>query len=102
MKRAYEILYIVRPDMEEDAVKQLVERFDEVLTSNGAEIIESKEWGKRRLAYEIEDYKDGLYQIVKLDADDSKAVDEFDRLAKISNDIIRHIVGRDEEREENK
>ncbi|CAM3305908.1 30S ribosomal protein S6 [Nosocomiicoccus ampullae] len=102
MKRAYEILYIVRPDMEEDAVKQLVERFDEVLTSNGAEIIESKEWGKRRLAYEIEDYKDGLYQIVKLDADDSKAVDEFDRLAKISNDIIRHIVVRDEEREENK
>ena len=99
MKRAYEILYIVRPDMEEDAVKQLVERFDEVLTSNGAEIIESKEWGKRRLAYEIEDYKDGLYQIVKLDADDSKAVDEFDRLAKISNDIIRHIVVRDEERE---
>lgn len=102
MKRAYEILYIVRPDMEEDAVKQLVERFDEVLTSNGAEIIESKEWGKRRLAYEIEDYKDGLYQIIKLDADDSKAVDEFDRLAKISNDIIRHIVVRDEEREENK
>ena len=102
MKRAYEILYIVRPDLEEDAVKQLVERFDEVLTSNGAEIIESKEWGKRRLAYEIEDYKDGLYQIVKLDADDSKAVDEFDRLAKISNDIIRHIVVRDEEREENK
>ena len=100
MKRAYEILYIVRPDMEEDAVKQLVERFDEVLTSNGAEIIESKEWGKRRLAYEIEDYKDGLYQIVKLDAEDSKAVDEFDRLAKISNDIIRHIVVRDEEREE--
>ncbi|MDK6862830.1 MULTISPECIES: 30S ribosomal protein S6 [Nosocomiicoccus] len=100
MKRAYEILYIVRPDLEEDAVKQLVERFDEVLTSNGAEIIESKEWGKRRLAYEIEDYKDGLYQIVKLDAEDSKAVDEFDRLAKISNDIIRHIVVRDEEREE--
>lgn len=100
MKRAYEILYIVRPDLEEDAVKQLVERFDEVLTSNGAEIIESKEWGKRRLAYEIEDYKDGLYQIIKLDAEDSKAVDEFDRLAKISNDIIRHIVVRDEEREE--
>src|SRR5699024_8722567 len=102
MKRAYEILYIVRPDMEEDAVKQLVERFDEVLTSNGAEIIESTEWGKRRLAYEIEDYKDGLYKIVKLDADDSKAVDEIDRLAKISKDIIRYIVVRDEEREENK
>lgn len=98
--RAYEILYIVRPNIEEDALKALVERFDEVLTSNGATIIESKEWGKRRLAYEIEDFKEGFYRIVKLDAEDSTSVDEFERLAKINNDIIRHIVVRDEQREE--
>lgn len=98
--RAYEILYVVRPNIEEDALKALVERFDEVLTSNGATIIESKEWGKRRLAYEIEDFKEGLYHIVKLDAEDSTSVDEFERLAKINNDIIRHIVVRDEQREE--
>ncbi|CAD2074200.1 MAG TPA: 30S ribosomal protein S6 [Jeotgalicoccus sp.] len=98
--RAYEILYVVRPNIEEDALKALVERFDEVLTSNGATIIESKEWGKRRLAYEIEDFKEGFYRIVKLDAEDSTSVDEFERLAKINNDIIRHIVVRDEQREE--
>ncbi|CAD2072331.1 30S ribosomal protein S6 [Phocicoccus pinnipedialis] len=98
--RAYEILYVVRPNIEEDALKALVERFDDVLTSNGATIIESKEWGKRRLAYEIEDFKEGFYRIVKLDAEDSASVDEFERLAKINNDIIRHIVVRDEQREE--
>lgn len=99
--RSYEILYVIRPDIEEEAKSALVKRFDEVLTSNGAEIVESKEWGKRRLAYEIEDFKDGFYQIVKLNGD-SAATDEFDRLAKINNDIIRHIVVRDEQAEEKK
>ncbi|WP_411843065.1 30S ribosomal protein S6 [Salinicoccus sp. HZC-1] len=96
--RSYEILYVIRPDIEEDAKKALVERFDNLLTSNGGEIVESKEWGKRRLAYEIEDYKEGFYQIIKLNSD-VEATNEFERLAKISNDIIRHIIVRDEQAE---
>lgn len=99
--RSYEILYVIRPDIEEEAKSTLVKRFDEVLTNNGAEIVESKEWGKRRLAYEIEDFKDGYYQIIKYNGD-SAAADEFDRLAKFNNDIIRHIVVRDEQAEEKK
>ncbi|WP_026859419.1 MULTISPECIES: 30S ribosomal protein S6 [Jeotgalicoccus] len=99
--RSYEILYVIRPDIEEEAKATLVKRFDEVLTSNGAEIVESKEWGKRRLAYEIQDFKDGYYQIIKYNGD-SAAADEFDRLAKINNDIIRHIVVRDEQAEDKK
>ena len=73
--------------------KALVERFKEILTSNGAEIIEAKEWGKRRLAYEINDLREGFYQIVKVNAD-SKAIDEYTRLANINEDIIRHIAVR--------
>ena len=99
--RSYEILYVIRPDIEEEAKATLVKRFDEVLTSNGAEIVESKEWGKRRLSYEIQDFKDGYYQIIKYNGD-SAAADEFDRLAKINNDIIRHIVVRDEQAEDKK
>ncbi|WP_020007118.1 30S ribosomal protein S6 [Salinicoccus albus] len=98
--RPYEILYVIRPDIEEEAKKSLVERFDNALTSNGAEIVESKEWGRRRLAYEIKDFKEGIYHIINVKADDG-ATAEFDRLAKISNDIIRHIVVRDEQAEEN-
>ena len=67
--RKYEIMYIIRPTVEDEAKKALIERFDDVLTSNGAEIIESKEWGKRRLAYEIDDLREGFYQIVKVNAD---------------------------------
>lgn len=97
--RAYEILYVIRPDIEEDAKKALVERFDSILTDNGAEIVESKEWGKRRLAYEINDFNEGHYQIIKVKSD-GEATNEFDRLAKINNDIIRHIIVRDEQAEE--
>ena len=91
--RKYELMYIIQPAIEEDAKKALVERFNEILTSNGAEIIEAKEWGKRRLAYEINDLREGFYQIVKVNAD-SRAIDEYIRLANINEDIIRHIAVR--------
>ncbi len=94
--RKYEIMYIIRPNIEEEAKKALVERFNTILTENGAELAESKDWGKRRLAYEINDLRDGYYMIVKVNAE-AAAVQEFDRLAKISEDIIRHIVIKEEE-----
>ena len=59
-------------------------------------LTETKEWGKRRLAYEINDFRDGYYQFIKINAE-ADAVQEFDRLAKISEDIIRHMVIKDEE-----
>jgi small subunit ribosomal protein S6 len=93
----YEIMYIIRPNIEDEAKKAVVERFDNVLTGQGAEIIESKDWGKRRLAYEIADFRDGLYRLVTVNAS-PEAVQEFDRLAKINGDIIRHIVIREEEK----
>jgi small subunit ribosomal protein S6 len=93
--RKYEIMYIVRPNIEDEAKKALIERFDSILKDNGAEVIESKDWGKRRLAYEINDFRDGYYQLMTVNAE-TKAVDEFTRLAKISEDIIRQIVIKDE------
>ena len=67
--RKYEIMYIIRPNIEEDAKKALVERFNGILTEKGAEIVETKDWGKRRLAYEINDFRDGYYQIIKVNAE---------------------------------
>ncbi|MGG0239601.1 30S ribosomal protein S6 [Bacillus rhizoplanae] len=93
--KKYEIMYIIRPNMEEEAQKALVERFAGVLTENGAEIINTKDWGKRRLAYEINDLRDGFYMILNVNSN-PEAINEFDRLAKISEDIIRHIVVKNE------
>ncbi|MBB5324114.1 small subunit ribosomal protein S6 [Anoxybacillus tepidamans] len=94
--RKYEIMYIIRPNIDDEGRKAVVERFNSILTENGAEITNVKEWGKRRLAYEIKDFRDGYYMIVNVTSE-PKAVQEFDRLAKISEDIIRHIVVKEEE-----
>ena len=88
----YEVLYIIRPDMEEASKKALVEQFDQILTSNGVTINESKDWAKRRLAYEINDFREGIYHLITLTDEDSEAIDEFARLAKINNDILRHMI----------
>lgn len=95
--RKYELMYIIRPNIEEEAKKALVERFNEILTSNGAELVESKDWGKRRLAYEINDFREGFYQIMKVNAP-TEAINEYTRLANISEDIIRHIAVREDDK----
>ena len=87
----YEIMYIIRPNIEEEAQKALIERFNSILTDNGATIDKVDEMGSRRLAYEINDYRDGYYVVVTFTGG-SDAVSEFDRLAKFSEDIIRHMV----------
>ena len=95
--RTYEITYIIRPDVDDEQKKAVNERFATILTSNGAEIIESKEWGKRRFAYEINEIREGFYHIVKLTSG-AEAINEFDRLAKISDDIVRHMTVRLEDK----
>ena len=53
--------------------------------------------GQRELAYEIKDFKSGYYYVIDLEASDDKAIKEFDRLALISNDIVRHLITRVED-----
>lgn len=89
--RKYEIMYIIQPTVDEEAKKVIVERFDTVLTNNGAEIIESKDWGKRRLAYEINDFREGFYQLITLNAEEV-ALEEFKDLANINESILRHMT----------
>ncbi|MGX6427907.1 30S ribosomal protein S6 [Levilactobacillus yonginensis] len=88
----YEITYIIRPDLDDAAKTALVERFDKVLTDNGADMISSKDWSKRRFAYEIGGFNEGIYHINLVNATDDAALNEFDRLAKINDSILRHMI----------
>ena len=90
--RNYEIMFIVRPTLGEDEIKKVVENFSSILTSNGAKVIETKEMGQRELAYEIKNFKSGYYFVFDVEANDDKEIKEFDRLALISNDIVRHLI----------
>lgn len=89
----YEIMYIVRPDIEEEAQTALIERLNNVLTDNGAEIEKVDEKGKRRFAYEINNYRDGFYILINFKSG-QEAIEEFDRQAKFSEDVVRHMVVR--------
>ena len=92
-----ESMYSIRPKIDEEAKTALIERFDAILKDNGAEVIESKDWEKRRFAYEMNGYREGIYHIVKVSSPSSaNAVNEFDRLAKINDDIIRHMIVKEE------
>jgi len=93
----YEIMYIVRPTLGEDDLKKVNENFANVLTSNGATINETVEMGQRELAYEIKDFKSGYYYVLQISANDDKAINEFDRLALISSDIVRHLITKKED-----
>ena len=95
--RKYEIMFIVRPTVGEDELKNVVKNFSEILTNNGANITETKDMGQREFAYEIKDFKSGYYYVIDLEASDDKAIKEFDRLALISNDIVRHLITRVED-----
>lgn len=88
----YEIMFIVRSNLEEGALKDVVKSFENVLTSNGAKIESSKDMGQKELAYEINGHKSGYYYLYEISSSDAKAQKEFDRLANLSEDIIRHIV----------
>ena len=94
--RNYEIMFIVRPTLGEEEIKGVVKNFENVLSSNGAKVTNIDEWGQRELAYEIKKFKNGYYFVFAVEANDDKAIKEFDRLALISNDIIRHLITKKE------
>ncbi|MGC4378778.1 30S ribosomal protein S6 [Fictibacillus sp. Mic-4] len=93
--KKYEIMYIVRPNLEEDAIKAVKEKAKSILTDNGAEIVKETDMGKRRLAYEINDFRDGVYTVLDVNAP-VEAINEFDRLMKINEDVLRFMTIVDE------
>ncbi|CAM4211242.1 30S ribosomal protein S6 [Erysipelothrix inopinata] len=91
--RNYELMYIVKPTLDEESRKALIEKLHAILTDNGATIDKVDEWGLRELAYEINDFKKGYYVVTTFTSDE-QAVNEFNRLARINHDVIRHMIVR--------
>lgn len=88
----YEIMFIVQPNLEEETLKKVVKSLEKTLTSNNAVITLSKELGQKEFAYEIKKYKSGYYFLYNIEAKNDKAVKEFDRVALINENVIRHLI----------
>lgn len=95
--KKYEIMFIVRPDLDEASIKQVAENMKSSIVNFGSKVTEVKEMGQRELAYEINKYKNGYYFLFNVEAEDANAIKEFDRLSLISEDIIRHLIVRVED-----
>lgn len=89
----YEIMFIVKPDLEETAIKKEADNLKKVLVDHKAKIVEEKAMGQRELAYEIKKYKNGYYFLFVVEAE-PEATKEFDRLARINENLLRHLIVR--------
>ena len=89
--KKYEVMYIIRPNVDEEGKKSIVEKINQVFTKNASVVSEVKEMGLRELAYEIDGETKGYYVLVNVEATPA-AIAEFDRVANIDETVIRHIV----------
>ena len=92
----YEIMFIVKPDLEETSNNNEAENLKKVLTNLEAKIVEEKAMGQRELAYEIKKYTNGYYFLFVVEGS-HEAIKEFDRLAGINENILRHLIIRKED-----
>lgn len=89
--RKYETMFIIKPGLDEEGTKAVIEKFLNLLKELGSEIESVEEWGMRRLAYEVDKLKEGYYVLVNFTAE-TAAVAELERVFRISGDILRYIV----------
>ncbi len=96
MSQKYETMYILRPDLAEEIVDQTITKYQTMLTENGSGEIETQHRGKRRLAYELNKLKEGIYIQMNYTAP-AAAVLELEKSFRISEEIVRFITVRDED-----
>ena len=90
MLNKYETIFIINPEIGEETVKTLIEKFKNLLETSG-QLENVDEWGKRRLAYPIDDLNDGYYVLANFSAD-PQFPQELERIFKITDGIIKYII----------
>lgn len=89
--RSYELLFILKPELEDEATEAAINKFTGLIEKNGGELVKVDKWGKRRLAYPIQKRNEGYYVIVNFKA--TPAVShEVERVLGISDEVMRHMV----------
>jgi len=96
--RTYEIMFIVRPDVEEADLDKLIEGFSGNITSGGGEVKTVEKMGRRRLAYTVRKFNDGLYVLLNVAAPGS-LIAEIERRLRVSEPVIKFITVRMDEEE---
>lgn len=93
MVRPYEALYIVHPDLSDENVTPIMEKYQKVIEEQGGEVESVNRWEKRWLAYEVKGQREGIYILMTFKSE-PEATAELDRRFKIADDVMRHIIVR--------
>ena len=92
----YEAVIILLPDMEEENRNAVIEKLKNIVTDRKGTVESIDEWGKKKLAYEINKIRQGYYYLINFSSE-SDAVDEINRICKIDENVMRHMVVRKED-----
>jgi small subunit ribosomal protein S6 len=96
MDRFYEVMFIVRPDVEDADLDKLIAGFEQTIVNGGGTLRSTEKLGRRRLAYTVRKFNDGNYVLLTIDAD-GKLVHELERRLRVSEPVIKFITVRMDE-----
>lgn len=91
--RQYETMYVLKPDVEAEQTQELVAKYQSLVTEHGGQIDQLQEMGKRRLAYEINDYREGFYVLMQFSTD-TDLTHELERVMRIDDSVLRFLTVR--------
>ena len=89
--KAYELLFFVAPTLEEEARVKVMGRIENVIAEGNGTIDNHEDWGKRKLAYEINNLSEGDYILINFHADPDR-IAELDRILRINDSVERHMI----------
>ena len=92
MNKKYELMYILRPELDADGVKNENANLQKILVDNGGKVLDVNEWGLRDLAYKIKKETKGYYVVLKFEVSDNKAINEFNRLTRNNANVLRYLI----------
>jgi len=92
----YEAMFIVKPDLEEDAYEAVSTKFEELIETTGGEVTNVNLMGRRKLAYEVKKFREGFYVLLNYTAKPAVTA-ELERNFKISDEIIRYLIVKEED-----
>jgi len=93
--RRYELMLVLRPDIADDKAQAVIDRTTRQIVAGGGQIVKVAPWGRRRLAYPIDRYREGSYHIVLFEGP-GEVIAETERTLLITEEVLRHLVTRDE------
>ncbi len=91
--RVYEVTYILDPNLEEEQITKAQEKYSELVTKSGGEIVNVENWGKRKLAYEVKGFNEGIYIMMRISSGDESA-NVLRRNLSIADEVLRSMLVR--------